>query len=131
MSIEDIKLVDAKDVRVGRGGGGLKNKGKTYENYAIALKNIIPILKDELEEKDVIRVKSKDIIQKMGGNFALKSPTALLWGIRYILFKEGIFVTLGRHKDGDDIYVLKKVVIGDKLPDALSVKLTKELEKDS
>lgn len=126
MSIENLKLIDAKDVRDSRRGGSLKNKGKTYTEYAIALKNIIPLLKNEIEKKEVIRVKSKDIIKEMGRKFEMKQPTALLWGIRYVMFKEGIFLSIGKHLDGSDVYILKKVTVGDKLPDTLSEKLEKE-----
>ncbi len=126
MSIENLKLIDAKDVRGGRGGGGLKNKGKTYTEYTIALKNIIPFLKNEIEKKEVIRVKSKDIIKEMGRKFEMKHPTTLLWGIRYVMFKKGIFLSMGKHLNGSDVYVLRKVVDGDKLPNTLSEKLEKE-----
>lgn len=130
MGIEDLKLVDAKDVRGGRGGGGgLKNKGKTYTEYATALKDIIPPLKDEIEKKETIRVIAGDIIKEMGGKFEVKDSISLFWGIRYIMFKEGIFLTMGKHKDGSDIYIMRKVIASDKLPGTLSEKLEKEKEK--
>lgn len=130
MSIEDLKLVDVKDVRAGRGGGGgLKNKGNPYIEYATALKDIIPSLKDELEKKETIRVIAGDIIKEMGRKFETKTSTSLLWGIRYIMFKEGIFLSTGKHKDGSNIYILRKVIASDKLPGTLSEKSEKEKEK--
>lgn len=126
MSIEDLKLVDVKDVKAGKGGGCSKNKGKIYTEYEIALKNIIPLLKDEIEKRETIRVKAKDIHKEMGRKFEMKQPTSLLWGIRYVMFKEDIFLSMGKHQDGSDIYVLRKVTTGDKLPDTLSEKLKKE-----
>lgn len=119
MSIENLKLVDAKDVRTSRSSGGLKSKDKTYTKYEVALKKVIPLLRREFEENEIIRVKTKDILRAMGGDFVMRQPTALLLGIRYVMFKEGIFLNMGMHKNGDDIYIMRKVVIGDKLPDTI------------
>lgn len=117
-------MVDAKDVRDGKGrGGGKKGKErKKHAEYEIALKNIIPHLKDELVQRETIRVRTKDIIREMGKEFEMKDPTTLLKNIKYEMFKKGIFLSTGRHKDGSDIYILRRVDLLDTLAENKEVK---------
>jgi hypothetical protein len=77
-------------------------------------------LKESIEEKGTIRVKNEDIKKEMGSEFAKKHGTSIYWGLKYVLFQEGIWVTTGKHNDGSDVLVMRSTVPEDKLPDSLT-----------
>lgn len=140
-----LKLVDEKDIKrrnIGKGSGKGNERGSgrmgVFVDYAVALKSVISFLRKEIDERkriynrnmglsngdieDIgeIRVKAKDIIKEMGREFERKNPSSLIYGIRYVLFQEDIFLVKEMvHKDGSAIYVLRDVRSGDKLPDCL------------
>jgi len=130
-----LNLVDEKDVKrrdIGKGSrkGNETGSGRTgvFANYTVALKSVIPFLIREIDDIGEIRVKAKDIIKEMGREFERKNPSSLIYGIRYVLFQEGIFLEKEMaHKDGSTIYVLRDVKTGDKLPDYLSCNLDVKL----
>ncbi len=87
-----IPLVEADEVKTGRGGG--KTKGEKYGKYAVAIQKVVPWIKDEISKsKDgTIRLRTVDLGKEMGGEFAKKNATSLYWGLKYVLFNEGIWV---------------------------------------
>jgi len=115
-----IPLVEAEEVRTGRGGG--KTKGEKYGKYAVAIQKHVSWIKDQIAtSKDgTIRVKAADLGKEMGGDFAKKNPTSLYWGLKYVLFNEGIVVDTGTHKSGDKLLVMRLGTEEDKLPPSLS-----------
>lgn len=115
-----IPLVEAEEVRTGRGGG--KTKGEKYGKYAIAIQKHVSWIKDQIAtSKDgTIRVKAADLGKEMGGDFAKKNPTSLYWGLKYVLFNEGVVVDTGTHKSGDKLLVMRLGTEEDKLPPSLS-----------
>lgn len=115
-----IPLVEAEEVRTGRGGG--KTKGEKYGKYAVAIQKHVTWIKDQIAaSKDgTIRIKAVDLGKEMGGDFAKKNPTSLYWGLKYVLFNEGIVVDTGTHKSGDKLLVMRLGTEEDKLPPSLS-----------
>lgn len=114
-----IQLVEVDEMRTGRGGGG-KAKGQKYAKYRLAIHKIAPFLKENIEAKETIRVKTDDLKKEMGGEFATKHATSIYWGLKYTLFNEGIWVTTGKHTDGSDVLVMRSATPEDKLPDSLT-----------
>lgn len=124
-----IELVDAGEVRTGRGG---KTKGEKYGKYAIAIQKHIPWIKQQIaDNKDgVIRVKATDMGKEMGGEFAKKNGTSIYWGLKYVLFQEGIVVDTGTHKSGDKLLIMRLGKEDDRLPPSLSKYLEQDEEED-
>ena len=114
-----ITLVEAEEVKTGRGG---KTKGEKYGKYAIAVQKHVNWIKDQISTaKDgVIRVKATDFGKEMGGEFAKKNATSLYWGLKYVLFNEGIVVDTGTHKTGDKLLIMRLGTPEDTLPPSLS-----------
>lgn len=116
-----ISLVEADEMRTGRGRGGGKGKGGgKYAKYRIAAQKIVPFLKENIESKETIRMKTEDLKKEMGSDFAKKHPTSMYWGLKYALFQEGIWVITGKHKDGSEMLVMRGATPEDKLPDSLT-----------
>lgn len=120
-----IPLVEADDVRTGRGG---KTKGEKYGKYAVAISKSVPWIKEEIEKsKDsVIRIKNSDIRKEMGGEFIKKNDTSIYWGLKYVLFQEGIVVETGTHANGNKLLLMRLANDNDRLPLSLSKYLEKE-----
>lgn len=114
-----IQLVEPDAMRTGR-GGGKRGKGEKYAKYKVAIQKIAPFLKENIEKKETIRVKTDDLKKEMGGEFATKHATSVYWGLKYTLFNEGIWVTTGKHTDGSDVLVMRSALPDDKLPDSLA-----------
>ena len=114
-----VPLVSIEEVQTGRGG---KTKGEKYGKYAQSIANDVPWLKDKIEESPdkKIRVKSKDIANAMGPEFAKKSDTAIYWGLKFVLFHEGIVVDTGTAKDKSKLLVMRTATPEDKLPPSLA-----------
>jgi hypothetical protein len=114
-----LELVEADQVRSGRGG---KTKGQKYGKYAIAIHKHIPWIQKEIEnskEKKIV-VKAKDMGKEMGGEFIKKDATSIYWGLKYVLFPEGIVVETGTHTGGDKLLILRLADVDDRLPPSLS-----------
>lgn len=124
-----IPLVEAEEVRTGRGGG--KTKGEKYGKYAVAVTKSVPWIKEQISgSKDgTIRIKAADLAKEMGGDFAKKNPTSIYWGLKYVLFNEGIVVDTGTHKSGDKLLLMRLGTEEDKLPPSLSKYLDKDEEE--
>lgn len=114
-----INIVEAKDVKVGRGG---KTKGEKYGKYAIAIQDTLPWIRNQIEKSPdgMIRVRTKDVGIAMGGEFVKKDEGSIYWGLKYILFQEGIVVLGGTHSNGDKLLVMRLANDDDVLPDSLA-----------
>ena len=125
-----IPLVEAEEVRTGRGGG--KTKGEKYGKYAIAIQKNVQWIKDQISgSKDgVIRLKAADMAKEMGPDFAKRNPTSIYWGLKYVLFNEGIVVDTGTHKSGDKLLLMRFGTEEDKLPPSLSKYLDRDEEEE-
>jgi hypothetical protein len=124
-----IEFVSADEVRTGRGG---KGNGVKYKAYSEALAPLVSSLKEQIEKnkEGIIRIKNKDLAKEMGGTFAKKNATSIYWGTKYSLFREGIVVSTGTHRDGDKILTMRMKVEGDVLPNSLE-KIGKKSEDSS
>lgn len=125
-----IPLVQADDVRTGRGG---RTKGEKYGKYASAIANSIEWIKEAISKsKDgTIRIKTTDLAKEMGGDFPKKNPTSIYWGLKFTFFHEGIVVDTGTHKSGDKLLLMRLATEDDKLPPSLSKFLEPPEEDDT
>lgn len=116
-----IELVPIDDVKTGRGGKGRKSDGKRYGKYAAATEKLTTFLQENINNsKDgTIRIKIKDIVKEIGPDFVGKSPTSVMWGLKFTLWDNGIVVTQGKHVDGNDLLVFRGRTDKDRLPPSL------------
>jgi hypothetical protein len=123
-----IEIIEASNVRSGRG----KTKGAKYGKYALAIQKTIPWIKEQIANspEGIIRVKNEDIRKEMGGEFIKKNDTSVYWGIKYVLFQEGIVVETGTHVDGNKILIMKIAGDDDFLPPSLARYLEPDEEDD-
>lgn len=120
-----IELVNVEDVRTKRSG---KTKGEKYSKYAQAVAKFIPWLEEQIDNSPdkKIRIKSSDIAKEMGGTFATKSHGAIYWGLKFVMFHNGIVVDTATQKAGDKLLVMRRATPDDALP----ASLTKYLDTD-
>lgn len=127
-----IEIVEAEQVRSGRGG---KTKGEKYGKYAIAIQKHIPYILDQIKEsKDgKIRIKTEAMGKEMGGEFIKKNPTSIYWGLRYVLFQEGIVVETGTlaETDGGKVLIMRLADTNDRLPPSLAKYLEPAEEEEN
>lgn len=114
-----VPLVSIDEVQTGRGG---KTKGEKYGKYAQAIASQVQWFKDKIKESTdgKIRAKVRDIAKIMGPDFEKKSDKAMYWGLKFVLFHEGIVITTGKSKDGSALLVMRYATPEDKLPPSLA-----------
>ncbi len=114
-----VPLVSVEEVQTGRGG---KTKGEKYGKYAQSVAKDVQWLKDRIQESPdgKIRVKIRDMAKSMGPEFDKKSDTAIYWGLKFVLFHEGIVVDTGTAKDKSKLLVMRNGTPDDKLPPSLA-----------
>lgn len=115
----EITLFEPEDMKTGR-GGGKKGSGERYTKYKNAIQPHVAFLKENiLSSKDgSIRVKVEDLAKTMG--MAGKHETSIYWGLKYVLFGEGIVVTTGQTKDNEPVLIMREKKEGDQLPESLT-----------
>lgn len=113
----NIEIVDANDVR---GRGNSKGKGK-YAKYREGLGPHIGWLREEIEKSPdgKVRIKTNDMLKIIGSGIG-KNPTSIYWGVRYTLFQDGLAVSQGTHRNGEDLLVIRVANDDDMLPTSLS-----------
>lgn len=123
-----VPLVSVEEVQTGRGG---KTKGEKYGKYAQSIAKDVQWLKDRIQESPdgKIRVKIRDMANTMGPEFDKKSDTAIYWGLKFVLFHEGIVVDTGTAKDKSKLLVMRYASPDDKLPPSLA-KVLEPAEED-
>lgn len=123
-----VPLVDIDEVQTGRGG---KTKGEKYGKYAQAIAKEVGWLKEQIaaSQDKKIRLKNRDIANAMGPEFAKKSDTAIYWGLKFVLFHEGLVVDTGTAKDKSKLLVIRMATPEDKLPPSLA-KVLEPSEED-
>lgn len=123
-----IELVEANDVKTGRGGGN-KGKGERYSKYVQALGKHVDWIKESIDEsKDgKARIKSADLAKTMGLHLRKDekgeglSATALYWGVKYAAFKKNLVVTNGITKStSEPLLIFRHKIDGDILPASLA-----------
>lgn len=87
-------------------------KGHSYWKYGVytsVINKHIEWITESIENsKDGnIRIRVNDITREMGPNFSERHYTSIFTGLRYALFKEGIVIDIGKHIDGDDIFIMR------------------------
>lgn len=115
-----IPLVEPEEVQI-RGGG--RTKGEKYARYAQAVAHLIPWLTEQIEKSPdgKIRIRIKDIAKEMGSEFEKKGNTAMYWGLKFVLFHNGIVVNMGgSDKQENKLLLLRKGTDADKLPASLT-----------
>lgn len=121
----DIELVSADDIR---GRGSSKGKGK-YSKYREGLGPHVDWFKEEIAKSPdgKVRIKNSDILKIVGKGIG-KNPTSVYWGVRYTLFQDGLAVSQGTHKNGEDLLVIRTAKDDDILPTSLSGIETDEVD---
>lgn len=113
-----IPLVSVDEVQTGKG----KTKGEKYIKYAQAVAPHVAWLKDQIKDSvdGKIRIKIKEIAKVLGPDFEKKSDTAIYWGLKFVLFHEGIVVDSGTALDKSRLIVLREATDTDVLPPSLA-----------
>lgn len=116
--VDGIPLVAVEEVQTGRG----KTKGEKYGKYAQAIASHVKWLLDQIKESadHKIRVKAIDIKKVMGPTFEKLSDTAVYWGLKFVLFHEGIVVESGKAKDKSMLLIMREGTEKDVLPPSLA-----------
>lgn len=114
----DIPLVEPDDVKT-RGG---KTKGEKYAKYAQAVAKNLRWFKERIEESPdgKIRIRMSDVKKELGSSFDKLKDKAVYWGLRFVLFHEGLVVETGTHIEGDRLLIIRRGTPDDKLPPSLS-----------
>ena len=113
-----IPLIPADDVRAGRN----KSKSEKYTKYAAAIAGKLSWIKDQISDSDsgTIYVRSDDMKKELGEDFTKLADSSFYWGIRYVLFQEGIFVEQKTHKkDESKLLLIRLANEADELPSSL------------
>ncbi len=112
-----IPIVEQSEVVI-RG----ETKGRKYGRYAQAIGGEVQWIKDAIEESSdgKIRLKIRDVAKSMGPEFEKKQNKAIYWGTRFILFHEGIVVTIAKGKDGEELLIMGMATPEDTLPPSLA-----------
>jgi hypothetical protein len=124
----DIKLFEPEDMKTGR-GGGKKGSGVKYAKYGNAIAPHLGFLRDGIANaKDgSVRVKVEDLAKAMG--MTGKHETSIYWGLKYVLFGEGLVVTTGQTKANEPVLVIREKKEGDILPASLTKHMATETGK--
>lgn len=114
-----IHLIAANEMVSGR-GGGKKKSGERYSKYKNAIAPHVEFLKDEVaKSKDGnIRVLATDLAKTL--NMTGKHETSIYWGLKYVLFAEGLVVTTGQTKSNEPVLIIREKKEGDVLPTSLT-----------
>lgn len=127
-----IPLISAEECS--KKGGRGKTKGEKYGKYKDAIEPSMEWIHSSIKSsKDgFVRVKVDDIAKEMGADFVGKNPTSITWGLKFVLFSEGIVVDSGTHKDGSKLLVMRNATPEDKLPPSLTryIDLTEDEEDE-
>lgn len=123
-----LQAIEPEEVRVGRKGG--KTKGEKYGKYAQAVAKLVPTIEESIGKSPdgSVRFKTADVAKEMGAEFAKKNTTSIYWGLKFVLFHNGIVVDTGTHKSGEKLLVMRKATPEDKLPPSLSKYIEPEEE---
>ncbi len=101
----------------------IKDMGKTYfDKYAQAVRPKILWLKDAIAKSNdgKIKLRIRDVAKSMGPEFEKKQDKAIYWGIRFVLFHEGIVVGQEKGKDGEELLIMRMATSKDVLPRSLA-----------
>lgn len=114
-----IPLIAANEVITGR-GRGRKETGERYSKYKNAIAPHIEFLQDEVAKSNdgSIRVLVTDIAKTL--NMTGKHETSIYWGLKYVLFTEGLVVTTGQTKSNEAVLIIRERKEGDVLPTSLT-----------
>lgn len=114
MSLGEM-LVSTEDMK-----GEKDSKIIPFRKYfeAVERAGMIKWLKDNIEKRPdkTIIAKVSDVAKDMGHDFEMSNPVTIYNGLKYVLFQNDIVVSLGFHKDGDRVFIMKEKKPGDKLP---------------
>jgi len=94
---------------------------KRFGKYAQAVTKLIPWLYESIDQSNdkKIRIRLRDIVREMGPEFEKKSNSAIYWGIKFVLFNEGIIVDTGSSQKDEYMLVMRRRKEEDQLPSSL------------
>ncbi len=113
-----VPIIDPSEVII-RG----ETKGRKYGKYAQAIGPEILWLKDTIAKSNdgKIRLRIRDVAKSMGPEFEKKQDKAIYWGIRFVLFHEGIVVGQGKSEDNEELLIMRMATSEDVLPPSLAI----------
>ena len=76
------------------------NQNEKYAAFTGAINKEISWIKQEIEKgpDKTLRVRAKDMANRLGPMFEKLDEMTIFWGVKYALFPEGIIVDSGREK---------------------------------
>ncbi len=97
-----------------------KTKYSKYED-AIKKPNILPWLLEKIKKSNdkIIRIRTRDLAENMGKEFANKNEDSIYWALKSVLFHKGIVVNKGRSKRNEHMLIMRERNEEDKLPPSL------------
>lgn len=115
MEIDNELIVSINDLVKNRYGK------KRFGKYARAMTKLVPWLYDSIDQScdKQIRIRLRDIAKEMGSEFEKKSNSAIYWGIKFVLFNEGIIVDTGNSQKDEYMLVMRRRREQDQLPSSL------------
>ena len=86
------------DLNIGDQIKEVHKKRTKYGKYDVAIEKYVPWIKEQISKskEDKIAIKTMDIARILEVN---KSPTAIYWALKYILFYKDIIVSSGAKND--------------------------------
>jgi len=77
--------------------------------YKDAIAKSVPYLKEEINKSSdkTIRILIDDIKTVLGTEFIQRHPSAIYWGLKAVLIREGIVVDKGKSVTGEDLLIMK------------------------
>lgn len=72
-----------------------------------------------MDRDGTIRIKIDDIAKDLGNDFVDKDPGTIYWGLKYVLFQEGIVVGMATHRSGEKMLTMRYANKSDILPPSL------------
>ncbi len=112
-----IPVIDSSEVVTHK-----ETKGRKYGKYAQAIGHEIRWLKDSIAKSSDghIILKIRDVAKSMGSEFEKKQDKAIYWGIRFVLFHEGIVVGQAKGVNNEELMIMRMATSDDTLPMSLA-----------
>ncbi len=104
----NVELIESEKAKIEK----FKKRPKIEDisSYENAIMKFVPWIKENIHASPdkKIRIRTKDIAKVMGKYFERKGNEDIYWGLKYILFLDGIVVESGRTiPEGDYLLIMR------------------------
>ena len=113
----DVEIIEPDKVKLEKVKDRLRIEN--IASYEGAISKTIPWIKENIyaSPDKKIRIRTKDIAKVMGEDFKKKKDIQIYWGLKYILFLDGIVVERGRTiPEGEHLLIMRMATTDDVLP---------------